>query len=160
MWQQFAAPWYSGDTSTAVLALINLNTEWNGNDFALDDIALTVRPQISDLIIESDDPEPVPDPGSTLLLLSGGLAGLAGMVKRRGSEKGQLTLAFFDDVAGAGRYRFSPPRSGRNLVSPILGWPQAVGRSNRVNERFTTFSELSEGPDPPCVPHAIMRPCS
>jgi hypothetical protein len=87
VWQQFAAPWYSGDTSTAVLALINLNTEWNGNDFALDDIALTVRPQISDLIIESDDPEPVPDPGSTLLLLSGGLAGLAGMVKRRGMKK-------------------------------------------------------------------------
>jgi PEP-CTERM motif len=72
-WQQFAAEWNSGSSTTAVLSLINLNTEWNGNDFALDDIALKVRPQVSPIeyIIE----EPVPDPGSTLVLLGAGLLG-------------------------------------------------------------------------------------
>jgi hypothetical protein len=77
VWQQFAAPWFSGDSTSAVLSLINLNTEWNGNDFALDDIALTTRPQVSEVTYES-----VPDAGSTLLLLGTGLAGLAS-VKRR-----------------------------------------------------------------------------
>lgn len=73
VWQQFAAPWFSGGATTAVLSLVNLNTEWNGNDFVLDDIALTTRPQV--------DPEPfidpVPDAGSTVLLLGAALAGLA-----------------------------------------------------------------------------------
>lgn len=77
VWQQFAAPWFSGNTTTAVLSLVNLNTEWNGNDFVLDDIALKTRPQVDER--EFEDPEPVPDAGSTLLLLGAGLAGLAGL---------------------------------------------------------------------------------
>ena len=80
IWQRFAAPWFSGNTTTAVLSLVNLNTEWNGNDFALDDIALTTRPQV--------DPEPfiepVPDGGSSWLLLAAGLAGIAGVRMRFG----------------------------------------------------------------------------
>jgi hypothetical protein len=82
VWQQFAAPWFSGDTTTAVLSLVNLNTEWNGNDFVLDDIALQTRPQVDPR--EFEDPEPVPDAGSTLLLLGAGLAGLAGVRTRLG----------------------------------------------------------------------------
>lgn len=80
IWQQFAAPWFSGDTTTAVLSLVNLNTEWNGNDFVLDDIALKTRPQVDPRLFE--DVEPVPDSGSTLLLLGAVLAGLAGMRTR------------------------------------------------------------------------------
>ena len=83
-WQQFTAGWYSGNYSTAVLSLINVNTEWNGNDFALDDIALTVRPQISEAFLEPEvEIAPVPEPGSTLLLLASSLAGLAGYARRR-----------------------------------------------------------------------------
>ena len=77
-WQQFAAEWNSGSSSTAVLSLINLNTEWNGNDFVLDDIALNVRPQVSPI----EYVEAVPDAGSTLALLGAGLLGLAGCRNR------------------------------------------------------------------------------
>jgi hypothetical protein len=89
-WQQFAAPWYSGDTSTAVLALINLNTEWNGNDFALDDIMLNALapPELFSLgtldFPEEDGPTAeavVPEPAS-LLLFGSGLAALAGVCRK------------------------------------------------------------------------------
>ena len=35
LWQQFAAGWYSGLNTIAVLSLVNQNTAWNGNDCAL-----------------------------------------------------------------------------------------------------------------------------
>jgi hypothetical protein len=79
-WRRFTADWYSGNSTSAVLSLINRNTEWNGNDFALDDIALTA--------VEQPDPrETVPEPGSTMLLLSSGLVGLAGLVKKWNVKK-------------------------------------------------------------------------
>jgi len=85
-WQQFAAGWYSGDSTSAVLSLINRNTEWNGNDFALDDIALTAvtQPQIKTLDFPEEPPiEAVPEPGSSALLLGASLAGLAGLARLR-----------------------------------------------------------------------------
>ena len=87
LWQQFSAGWNSGGSTTAVLSLINLNTEWNGNDFALDDIALTVRPQISLRTFETEEPEAVPEPGSTLLLLGGAVLGLAGFARHRSGQR-------------------------------------------------------------------------
>jgi len=75
LWLQFAAGWYSGTSTTAVLSLVDQNTEWNGNDFALDDIALNA--------IAISEPEAVvPEPAS-LLLFGTGLAALARGLKHR-----------------------------------------------------------------------------
>lgn len=38
LWQQFNADWNSGASSSAVLTIVDLNTQADGNDFALDDI--------------------------------------------------------------------------------------------------------------------------
>jgi hypothetical protein len=67
-WQQFFAPWFSGSSTTAALDLVNQNTAFSGNDFALDDIVL-------------DTTRPLPEPGS-LLLVGIGLSVLA-MTRRR-----------------------------------------------------------------------------
>ena len=38
-WEQFSAVWYSGNSSTATISILDLNTEYSGNDFGLDDIS-------------------------------------------------------------------------------------------------------------------------
>ena len=38
-WQQFSAIWYSGNSTTATITIIDLNTSGDGNDFGLDDIS-------------------------------------------------------------------------------------------------------------------------
>ena len=38
-WKQFSAVWYSGDSTTATITIVDLNTEGIGNDFGLDDIS-------------------------------------------------------------------------------------------------------------------------
>ena len=38
-WQQFSAIWYSGNSTTATITIIDQNTEIMGNDFGLDDIS-------------------------------------------------------------------------------------------------------------------------
>jgi gliding motility-associated-like protein len=40
-WKQFYATWNSGNTTTAVISIVNKNTIVQGNDFALDDIAFS-----------------------------------------------------------------------------------------------------------------------
>ena len=38
-WKQFITTWYSGDSTTATITIVDLNTEGIGNDFGLDDIS-------------------------------------------------------------------------------------------------------------------------
>lgn len=66
LWQQTSFPWDSGSNSTANLSIMDLSTVGIGNDFALDDIALTA-------------PVPTPEPASLLLLVMP----LAGLCLRR-----------------------------------------------------------------------------
>ena len=40
LWQQFTVVWNSGASTSANIEIIDLNTEDNGNDFSLDDLAL------------------------------------------------------------------------------------------------------------------------
>jgi len=69
-WQQFFASWNSGSDTTANIALVNQNTAFSGNDFALDDISLSVTA-----------PGGVPEPASWALMIAG--FGLAGATLRR-----------------------------------------------------------------------------
>jgi hypothetical protein len=70
-WQQFFTAWNSGAATTANIALVNQNTAFSGNDFALDDISLSTRSP------------GVPEPAAWALMILGfGAAGAA--LRRRG----------------------------------------------------------------------------
>lgn len=70
-WQQFSQVWTADETGLANISIINRNTEFAGNDFALDDIAID---------------QPVPEPG-TMLLLGVGMLGLGVFGKRRAKKE-------------------------------------------------------------------------
>jgi hypothetical protein len=65
-WQQFSQLWTADASGFADISIINKNTDFDGNDFAIDDITMA----------------PVPEPG-TVLLLGAGMLGLAVFGKRR-----------------------------------------------------------------------------
>jgi hypothetical protein len=71
-WQQFSVPWNSGDRRLAVVALVNQNVAFGGNDFAIDDIALDTAAPLT------ANPEP-----ASLTLLATGLFGAAAILRRR-----------------------------------------------------------------------------
>ena len=72
-WQQFFTTWNSGSATSADIALVNQNTAFSGNDFAIDDIAFdTVRPGGTSV---------VPEPEAWALMILG--FGAAGSMLRR-----------------------------------------------------------------------------
>jgi hypothetical protein len=66
-WQQFSKNWNSGSSSIANLRIVDTTLAYGGDDFALDDISLTL----------------VPEPTSAVL----GLMSIAGLAFRRRSSK-------------------------------------------------------------------------
>jgi hypothetical protein len=44
VWQPFSFTWLSGSSTTAVLSIVDLNTDYTGNDFALDDLSFVPEP--------------------------------------------------------------------------------------------------------------------
>lgn len=71
VWQELFVPWFSGGATTAEIMLLNANTAFAGNDFGLDDLALsTIRPTTA--------PEPL-----TLSIFGVGVAGIAALRRRK-----------------------------------------------------------------------------
>lgn len=58
LWQQFTTTWNSGNATSAVIAIANLNTSPAGNDFAIDDISFRSVCQYSDQIVVTIPPKP------------------------------------------------------------------------------------------------------
>ncbi len=70
-WTQFYATWNSGANTSIDLGIVNLNTAFGGNDFALDDLEFSTTAPVS----------AAPEPGSLALL--GLLAPALGFLRRR-----------------------------------------------------------------------------
>ena len=68
-WEPLSTVWSSGSATSVILKLVNSNTQFRGNDFAVDDIFLGTETS-------------VPEPGTAILLLAG-LGGLAARSSRQ-----------------------------------------------------------------------------
>lgn len=71
-WTEFSTTYFTGSDTTETLQIVDTNTAFNGNDFALDDVS------------DVGGPSPTPEP-SSLLLFGSGLASVAGIRRWRKS---------------------------------------------------------------------------
>ena len=71
VWQELFVPWFSGTATAAEIMLLNENTTFVGNDFGLDDLALSTINPVS-------IPEPL-----TLSIFGVGVAGVAALRRRK-----------------------------------------------------------------------------
>lgn len=57
-WDEFNRTWYSGNNTTATIAIVNRTTEHSGNDFALDDISfMPYEKEIINVDLQPDKPD-------------------------------------------------------------------------------------------------------
>ena len=84
LFQQFYATWYSGSATSVTLSIVNQNTAFSGNDFALDDISLdTSVPTTGTSVGGISDPSAVAVPEPTSLAMLGiGMLGVFGARRR------------------------------------------------------------------------------
>ncbi|RMG89100.1 MAG: hypothetical protein D6706_21945, partial [Chloroflexi bacterium] len=71
IWQQFNEIWYSGNTTTATICIVNLNTVLSGNDFGIDDIAFETYCEYTDTVRVTVRPRPVATAGNDRFLCRG-----------------------------------------------------------------------------------------
>src|SRR5262249_41402182 len=55
-WMQFTAPWSSGTSSVATITVIDANTDGFGNDFVVDDFALSIAQAVPQLVVTTQPP--------------------------------------------------------------------------------------------------------
>ncbi|HVV06494.1 MAG TPA: LamG-like jellyroll fold domain-containing protein [Puia sp.] len=80
IWDQFYTVWNSGNATTAVISIVNMNTLFSGNDFALDDISFapitlvrdSVTITVNDLPVVKAKPDTTVCPGQPVPLLATG----------------------------------------------------------------------------------------
>lgn len=67
-WQQFAEVWNSGSNNSAIISIVNQNTQESGNDFAIDDVIFYELCSYTDSIYISYMPNPSVDLGGDTLI--------------------------------------------------------------------------------------------
>ena len=68
-WTQFYTTWNSGTNTTAIISIVNKNTEIQGNDFALDDISFApVFIKRDSVIIKIDKPSVIANADTTICI--------------------------------------------------------------------------------------------
>lgn len=70
-WQQFAEVWNSENNTTAVISIVNQNTQVSGNDFAIDDVIFYELCQSSDSMELSITPTPIVNLGMDTVICTG-----------------------------------------------------------------------------------------
>ncbi len=124
-WKQFYTTWNSGSSTTANLALVNMNTASGGNDFALDSIVLDTYHPVEPLLSASSTNF------GNVLVGSSGTATVT--VTNIGSSTSTLT-------GGIGP-------SSQGEITPGSGTQSFSLGQNQINTRTFTYAPTSRGAD-------------